>query len=74
MYEYCERHGIEASLKVMIRAAGRDGENIAAACEDFGARLLVMGAYSHARASEVVLGGATRMALADFAIPVMLSR
>jgi nucleotide-binding universal stress UspA family protein len=40
----------------------------------FGADLLVMGAYGHSRITELVFGGATRTALHEAALPVLMSR
>ena len=40
---------------------------------DFGADLIVMGAYGHARWAERVLGGATRGLLASMTVPVLMS-
>jgi nucleotide-binding universal stress UspA family protein len=36
--------------------------------------LLVIGAYSHARAKEILLGGVTRTLLAQMPVPVLISR
>jgi nucleotide-binding universal stress UspA family protein len=40
---------------------------------DEGADLLVMGGYGRSRMRELVLGGATRQALAQMTLPVLLS-
>jgi nucleotide-binding universal stress UspA family protein len=40
----------------------------------FGADLLVMGADGHSRLTEFVFGGATRTALREAALPVLMSR
>jgi len=40
---------------------------------DFGADLIVMGAYSRPRLSEVVLGGVTRLMLQSMTVPVLMS-
>lgn len=68
------RHDVDASLRIVSQGGQADGADLAGICETFGADLLVMGAYSRARASELVLGGATRAVLADFPIPVLMSR
>jgi nucleotide-binding universal stress UspA family protein len=39
-----------------------------------GSDLLVFGAYSHARAREILLGGTTRTLLAQMPVPVLVSR
>jgi nucleotide-binding universal stress UspA family protein len=66
------RHGVAATLRILPHRGG-EGAALALACEAVGADLLVMGAYSHSRARESVLGGATRAVLADFPIPVLMS-
>ena len=67
------RHDVNATLKI-ARTRAPEGEALAKACKAFGADLLVMGACSHAWPSEILLGSATREVLADFPIPVLLSR
>ena len=66
------RHGIAASEAHRDRRRGV-GETILAACEEFGAGLLVMGAYGRSRMSEALLGGATQTVLTKARIPVLLS-
>jgi nucleotide-binding universal stress UspA family protein len=68
------RHEVDADLRIASRQGRRNGEDLARNCEAFDADLLVMGAYSHTPAKEAVLGGATRAILADFPIPVLMSR
>lgn len=43
-------------------------------CSDFGADLLVMGAYSHARIRERLFGGVTQTLLESMTVPVLMSR
>ena len=40
---------------------------------DLGADLLVMGAYSHSRLRERILGGVTRQILAQMTVPVLMA-
>jgi nucleotide-binding universal stress UspA family protein len=40
---------------------------------EFGADLLVMGAYGHSRLRELILGGVTREVLGDMTLPVFAS-
>jgi nucleotide-binding universal stress UspA family protein len=68
------RHDVDATLKIVRTGAPAEGEALAEACNAFDADLLVMGACNHAWPSEVLLGSATREVLADFPIPVLLSR
>lgn len=66
-------HGID----VVIRSATKGNRAIGAALQDealqAGADLLVMGAYGHSRLREFVLGGATRDALTDLRLPILMS-
>jgi nucleotide-binding universal stress UspA family protein len=41
---------------------------------DFGADLLAMGAYSHSRLRQLILGGVTRHVLEKSRLPVMMNR
>ena len=68
------RHGVN----VEVQCTTSDGTPIAQAMLDYGIRagsdLLVIGAYSHARARELLLGGVTRTLLAHIPLPVLMSR
>lgn len=64
-------HGINAKVEV-VRARGDIGKALMSAAERVGANLLVMGAYSHSRVREMVLGGVTRHVLSDSDIPVFM--
>lgn len=65
-------HGINASHQD-IPAGGNAGMAVLEACTTAGADLLVMGAYTHSRLRQLILGGVTRHVLAHAAIPVLLS-
>jgi len=71
---YLARHG----AKVDIRRLSSDGEDVGrlllSQAAAFGADLLVMGAYGHARLNELIFGGVTRTALHDAGLPVLMSR
>ena len=45
-----------------------------AAALEFGADLLAMGAYSHSRLRQLILGGVTRHVLEHARLPVMMNR
>jgi len=56
-----------------FQAGGRQiGEALLAQARAMGADLLVMGAYTHSRLTEFILGGATREVLATADIPVLM--
>jgi nucleotide-binding universal stress UspA family protein len=45
-----------------------------AAAADFGCDMLSMGAYSHSRLRQLILGGVTRHVLENAKLPVMMNR
>ncbi|MDJ0610304.1 MAG: universal stress protein [Kiloniellales bacterium] len=60
----------------VVTLAARDravGELLLEQASDLGADLLVMGAYGHSRLREFAFGGATRSALRDATIPVLMT-
>ena len=65
-------HGIAAEVKRIPRGGGSVAELINAAARDAGADLLVMGAYSHSRLREMVLGGVTHHILGHITLPTMM--
>ncbi len=42
-------------------------------CADAGADLLVMGAYTHSRMRQLILGGVTRHVLAEATVPLFMA-
>ena len=50
------------------------GETLLAEVAGLDADFLVMGAYSHSRLRELVLGGVTRHVLAAAEIPILMAR
>ncbi|HEX7055417.1 MAG TPA: universal stress protein [Burkholderiales bacterium] len=69
---YLARHGVKVSAA--RQNAGIDvGSQILSRAADSGADLIVMGAYGHSRAREIVLGGATRTLLASMTVPVLMA-
>ena len=67
------RHGVEAQVERTQSAGVPIGELILSRAADLGSDLLVMGAYGHSRARELLLGGATRSILAGMTIPVLMA-
>ncbi|GEO82896.1 universal stress protein [Pararhodospirillum oryzae] len=67
-------HGITALPRLLEGGAGgRAGEALLAACAEDGVDMLVMGAYTHSRLRQLILGGVTRHVLERAAIPVLMS-
>jgi nucleotide-binding universal stress UspA family protein len=50
------------------------GAGLLAAANEFGCDLLVMGAYSHSRLRQSILGGVTRHVLEHASIPLLMHR
>lgn len=69
---YLARHGVKAAA-AQQRAGIDVGEQILSRAADCDADLIVMGAYGHSRARELVLGGATRTVLGAMTVPVLFS-
>ncbi len=71
---YLALHNISADIAV-FRPVDRDvGAGLLKATEEFGADLLAMGAYSHSRLRQLILGGVTRHVLEHAVLPVMMCR
>ena len=71
---YLALHGIHPEV-AQFRPMDRDvGRGMLAAAREFGADLLAMGAYSHSRLRQLILGGVTRHVLENAALPVMMAR
>jgi nucleotide-binding universal stress UspA family protein len=67
------RHGVEATVRHQVADDVDAGNLLLSRAADFGADLIVMGAYSRPRLSEVVLGGVTRLMLQSMTVPVLMS-
>ncbi|MBS79735.1 MULTISPECIES: universal stress protein [unclassified Variovorax] len=71
---YLRLHGIGPVLEHRAPDEGRHaGEALLLLAEKTGAGLIVMGAYGHSPARELVLGGATRTVLESATIPVWMA-
>ena len=71
---YLRWHGIDADL-MPFKPQTRDvGAGLLGAVRDFGADMLSMGAYSHSRLRQLILGGVTRHVLENAEIPVLMCR
>lgn len=66
-------HGIEAEVIHVEENKDGIGETILAEARTRDATLLVVGAYSHSRWRELVLGGVTRTVIDDAHLPVLMS-
>ena len=68
-----ERREVKVSVKEIVPDSRSVGQMLLAEAMEFGASLLIMGAYSHNRMKEFVLGGVTRHILDQAEIPVLMS-
>jgi nucleotide-binding universal stress UspA family protein len=72
------RHLARHRVAVEVRALASDGEDVGrvllSRAAVIGADLLVMGAYGHSRLTELAFGGATRTAIREAELPVLMSR
>jgi nucleotide-binding universal stress UspA family protein len=71
---YLRCHGIGATAQVVAPELRSVGDTLLAAGAEHEAGLMVMGAYSHSRLREMLLGGATRHILKNASVrPVLLA-
>jgi nucleotide-binding universal stress UspA family protein len=67
------RHGINVTVTQLHIEQGDVAETLRRRAIQFGAGLLVMGAYTHSRLREMVLGGTTQSLLKRSPVPLFLS-
>ena len=68
------RHGIKAEVAVLAKTLPTVSEVLNRRAAESGADLIVMGAYSHSRLREAIMGGATRHMLERAKVPVLMAR
>ena len=66
-------HGIAAEIENVPRERKPVAETLSSTAQELGADLLVMGAYSHSRFREMILGGVTRHVFHHATISVLMS-
>jgi nucleotide-binding universal stress UspA family protein len=71
---YLALHGVQAELATFRPLDREVGAGMLAAAREFGCDLLSMGAYSHSRLRQLILGGVTRHVLEHANLPVMMCR
>jgi nucleotide-binding universal stress UspA family protein len=71
---YLRWHGIEAETQLFKPQTKDVGAALLGAARDSGADLLCMGAYSHSRLRQLILGGVTRHVLENSDVPVLMCR
>ena len=71
---YLDLHGIHVEI-AQFRPVDREvGRGLLMAAREFGADMLAMGAYSHSRLRQLILGGVTRHVLENATLPVLMCR
>lgn len=67
------RHGVNAEVSVIASAGVGIAQTLQRHMRDKAADLLVMGAYSHSRLRQAILGGTTRNLLAETTSPIFMT-
>ncbi len=70
---WLSHHGCTVTLSQFPSGGREVGQCIQERAQEFGADLVVMGAYGHSRMVQTVLGGTTRSMVEQTALPVLLS-
>lgn len=70
---YLRWHGIVAGPPIVEFDGGSVGEALLATCRKQNASLLVMGAYTHSRVRQMLLGGVTRHVLDNASMPILMA-
>jgi nucleotide-binding universal stress UspA family protein len=71
---YLAFHGITADIRTFPTIGNSVGAGLLEAARQFGCDLLSMGAYSHSRLRQLMLGGVTQHVLENATIPVLMTR
>jgi len=71
---YLARHGVRVELQQVESGGAPIAEIICSRAVEQGVDLIVIGAYSHARSTEMIFGGVTRALLARLPLPALVSR
>ena len=73
MLSYLGWHGVRASTHNLPSTSRIEGEVLFKDCAQMGADLVVMGAYTRNRLRQLILGGVTRYALGNAAVPLLMA-
>ena len=72
--DYLALHDVAAEIATFRPIDREVGAGLLRAAQEFGADLLAMGAYSHSRLRQLLLGGVTRHVLEHANLPIMMNR
>jgi nucleotide-binding universal stress UspA family protein len=71
--ETLAHHGVKVEIAHVPSDGFGAGDALLRSAKEFGAGLIVMGAYGHSRFTELIFGGATRHVLHHLNLPVLMS-
>ena len=71
--EAMDRHGVKSEVTDVPSEGMTLSETLLHAANDYGAGLIVLGAYGHSRFSEMIFGGATRYMIRKLDRPLLMS-
>lgn len=71
---YLALHDVHAEIATFRPVDREVGAGLLKAAREFGADLVVMGAYSHSRLRQLILGGVTRHVLENADLPILMNR
>ena len=76
LVDYLAKHDVEAGFRIFTAGGpgGDVGRGLLTEAEKEGADLVVMGAFTHSRLRQLILGGVTRAVLTGAKLPVLLCR
>ncbi len=72
--DYLALHGVSTEIATFRSIDREVGAGLLGAAREFGADLMTMGAYSHSRIRQLILGGVTRHVLEHATLPVIMNR
>jgi len=70
--DYLAWHGVSAEVETSPVSESQIGETVLKKCGEWDADLLIMGAYTHSRLRQLIMGGVTRHVLAEATLPVVM--
>jgi nucleotide-binding universal stress UspA family protein len=72
---YLAGHGIDAQKRIIPKTVEAPvGRTLLEECEDVDADMMVMGAFSHNRMRDLILGGVTRHVLGEALVPILMAK
>jgi len=71
--EYMAYHGIKCSAHTLVKTGASVGEALLSEANSVGADMVVMGAYTHSRMRQMILGGVTSHVLDNSTLPLLMA-